>query len=243
MSFSKLYSFLFLVLLMPFFLVAQSNEVTIKIDYDWTCEFCAGKGFNSTLYSGPEGALFEFSEKLLGPSNTGSESVIIDTATRLMKYNSRSDSIFQMGFMRSIDSNGVLICEKRLAINWLLVDSTKEIDGHICRLAIGEFRGREYSAWYDPEIRVNHGPWKLHGLPGAIIYAVDSTKELAFKAISIDTVGSFKFPELPSLTKVSRELYRRKREEVYDRMANLKPKEGSGVTYNIVVTRNHFEYE
>ena len=42
----------------------------------------------------------------------------------------------------------------------------KEILGYKCQKAIGEFRGRKYTAWFTDAIAVNSGPYKFKGLPG-----------------------------------------------------------------------------
>lgn len=65
-------------------------------------------------------------------------------------------------------------------IDWKLEKETKEIGSLICRKATTSFRGREYTAWYTLEIPLPYGPWKLHGLPGLILEAYDTNKEVYF---------------------------------------------------------------
>jgi GLPGLI family protein len=56
--------------------------------------------------------------------------------------------------------------------NWTIVaDSTKKIDDYTCLLAKGFLCGRNFTAWFTPDIPVSAGPWKLWGLPGLIISA------------------------------------------------------------------------
>ncbi len=64
-------------------------------------------------------------------------------------------------------------------IQWDLQSKTRLINGFNCQKAIGKFGGRTYIAWYTPEIPITTGPWKLDGLPGAIVEASDS-KEISF---------------------------------------------------------------
>jgi GLPGLI family protein len=54
-----------------------------------------------------------------------------------------------------------------------------------CRKAVCRFRGREWTAWYTPEISRSEGPWKLHGLPGLILRAVDSRGHYSFECSGI----------------------------------------------------------
>ncbi|MCD8072905.1 MAG: GLPGLI family protein, partial [Alistipes sp.] len=56
---------------------------------------------------------------------------------------------------------------------WHLHDKTKEIEGYECRMATCTFRGRNYTAWYTPEIPLGEGPWKFSGLPGLILEVTD----------------------------------------------------------------------
>ncbi|MBX2931077.1 MAG: GLPGLI family protein [Chitinophagaceae bacterium] len=71
------------------------------------------------------------------------------------------------------------------SISWQLIDSTKQIGTLTCKKATGEFKGRKYTCWYSPEIAIQGGPWKLHGLPGLIINAQDEKNQVSFTLISI----------------------------------------------------------
>jgi GLPGLI family protein len=55
---------------------------------------------------------------------------------------------------------------------WTIVsDSMKMIDSYTCLLAKGFLCGRNFTAWFTPDIPVSAGPWKLWGLPGLIVSA------------------------------------------------------------------------
>lgn len=57
-------------------------------------------------------------------------------------------------------------------MEWTIVeDSTKNILGYECVMAVTDYHGREWQAWFTPEIPVDDGPWKFHGLPGMILNA------------------------------------------------------------------------
>ena len=70
-------------------------------------------------------------------------------------------------------------------IKWQISDTQKEIGKFHCIKAVGEFRGRKYTAWFTTEIAVPLGPWKLNGLPGLILEAYDSKHEVSFVAKSV----------------------------------------------------------
>jgi GLPGLI family protein len=74
-------------------------------------------------------------------------------------------------------------------LQWELGTNNKTIGKFMCQNAFVNFRGRKYEAWFCSDIPVPSGPWKLHGLPGLILEAKDSTGEVhfAFESIHIPT--------------------------------------------------------
>lgn len=76
------------------------------------------------------------------------------------------------------------------AIEWELTDSTTNVLGYECHAAIGEFRGREWIAFYSDEIPLMEGPWKLCGLPGLILKASDKKGHYTFECIGIRSKAS-----------------------------------------------------
>lgn len=68
---------------------------------------------------------------------------------------------------------------------WQITDSIKSILGYECILATTNFHGREWNAWFSPEIPVANGPWKLGGLPGLILEASESNGLYKFTATGL----------------------------------------------------------
>ena len=64
--------------------------------------------------------------------------------------------------------------------NWTKVDEKKIINNLICYKATCSFRGRNYTAWYSPEIQNDFGPWKFGGLSGLILEVYDSENQVHF---------------------------------------------------------------
>lgn len=57
-------------------------------------------------------------------------------------------------------------------MQWEIVaDSTKTVLGYECIMARTAYHGRDWTAWFSPEIPVQDGPWKFTGLPGLILMA------------------------------------------------------------------------
>lgn len=77
--------------------------------------------------------------------------------------------------------------ERAEVINWVIVDSTKEIGNYLCAKAEADYGGRHWIAWFTSEIAIPYGPWKLRGLPGLILEAEDSSGQYCFSALSVSS--------------------------------------------------------
>lgn len=68
---------------------------------------------------------------------------------------------------------------------WEIVqDSTAVKNGYNCIMAKTNYLGREWIAWYTPDIPTSAGPWKLWGLPGLIVEAKDGEGLFSFALVS-----------------------------------------------------------
>jgi GLPGLI family protein len=65
-------------------------------------------------------------------------------------------------------------------INWKVTKDTMSFAGQRCQKAMAHFKGRDYIAWFSPDLPFRNGPWKLNGLPGLIVEAYDTKKEVVF---------------------------------------------------------------
>jgi GLPGLI family protein len=75
-------------------------------------------------------------------------------------------------------------------INWqFFSNETKEILGYNCKKATCRFRGRDYEAWYAPDIPINKGPYKFSGLPGLILRITDTQDQIQFICESIEKIA------------------------------------------------------
>lgn len=66
-------------------------------------------------------------------------------------------------------------------IKWHISDEYKTIEGFKSQKATGQFRGRNYTAWFANSIPHQYGPWKLYGLPGVILEATDDKQIVQYR--------------------------------------------------------------
>jgi len=72
--------------------------------------------------------------------------------------------------------------------SWEILDSVKTILDYPVQMAVSDFRGRRWTAWFAPDIPISDGPWKLSGLPGLIMAAYDAKKHYRFHIVGIEKV-------------------------------------------------------
>lgn len=70
-------------------------------------------------------------------------------------------------------------------IEWTIHNERKVIRQYICQRTTSKFRGREYEAWFTPEIPIREGPYKFGGLPGLILEMEESQKHYVYTCIGI----------------------------------------------------------
>lgn len=75
--------------------------------------------------------------------------------------------------------------EKKTYQDWTLRNETENVLEYDCLKAACNFRGRKWNVLYSEEVPVSAGPWKLGGLPGLIMKAVDENGIHSFEAIEI----------------------------------------------------------
>lgn len=87
-------------------------------------------------------------------------------------YNPKTNTLF------SRDLGFDYVKDKAIDIAWDISEETKMIGIYKVQKATAYFRGRDYTAWFTSEIPLPYGPWKLVGLPGLILEAYDTNKEI-----------------------------------------------------------------
>jgi len=86
--------------------------------------------------------------------------------------------------------------EKWSGQEWTLEEDTASFLGHPCQKATCRWRGRDYVAWFAPDIPIRRGPWKFGGLPGLIMKIHDVDSLYVFEAVAIEK-GNFPIYQYP----------------------------------------------
>ena len=105
--------------------------------------------------------------------------------------------------------------ESSPSFQWKIENDTTTILSYSCQKATNTFRGRNYTAWFAPEIPSNNGPWKFGGLPGLILKISDESNRYQFECIGIQQLEKpepIKFYNLRYIT-----LKRKEMDKVYRR--------------------------
>jgi len=88
----------------------------------------------------------------------------------------------------NIGANHYIYTDELHPQNWEILDSVKTILDYPVQMAVSDFRGRRWTAWFAPDIPISDGPWKLSGLPGLIMAAYDAKKHYRFHIVGIEKV-------------------------------------------------------
>lgn len=70
--------------------------------------------------------------------------------------------------------------------NWEILPDNKEIKGYNTQKASTSFAGRNYIAWFTPEIPIPDGPYKFNGLPGLILEISDTENHYVYTLKSFE---------------------------------------------------------
>ena len=101
--------------------------------------------------------------------------------------------------------------ETKPKFDWSFSSDTLTVLGYLCKKATCSFRGRDYTAWYAPDIPLSDGPWKFNGLPGLILKVEDSDRDYSFECTALYQVNwesPIYLSEIKNAIKTTREKFR-----------------------------------
>lgn len=77
------------------------------------------------------------------------------------------------------------------ALDWKLAEGDTVIADYHCKKALTSLWGRDYIAWYAPELDLPYGPYKFSGLPGLIFMVVDTRDNHKFTLSGLEKVTQY----------------------------------------------------
>ena len=81
-----------------------------------------------------------------------------------------------------------LVEDEMTDLNWKILKDTLNFSGIHTQKATTTYKGRNWIAWFAPELPFANGPWKLYGLPGLILEAYDDKNEVQFRFAGVEKV-------------------------------------------------------
>lgn len=94
----------------------------------------------------------------------------------------------RINFIGDLGSKTSLRVKEKNSFNWMQVEGDTIILSLPCQKATCYYGGRDYIAWFTPEIPISDGPYKFSGLPGLIVRIVDTHDEHAFELYKVKNV-------------------------------------------------------
>ena len=183
-----------LLFILIFFSFRISAQGTIKEKFDYEVIYKLSFKLDSTLvnpeseymmlYMGKDYSYyisraqnFEDEIKVKGNSGSTPQNALTNFHYQILKE-IKSDRLF---YVHQIASDRFYFGQDKNIFNWQIETETKEIKGYKVQKAITNFAGRDYVAWFTPDVPISDGPYKFNGLPGLILEISDVENEWNFE--------------------------------------------------------------
>jgi GLPGLI family protein len=202
---------------------AQTDVVLARANYIFiqdTLHSTRSKPEDMILFLGKNATLFTSFNKLrhelaqdqkraaqaLQQAGNGNAPKLIKIDNTESEWMSKTDFIFfrkenKMIIKENFLYQAYLIEETIPNIHWKITKDTSNIEGISCKKAVANFEGRNWIAWFAPDLPFQNGPWKLNGLPGLIISAWDEKKEIEFQFAGFEKANPGEFVRLNDVRK------------------------------------------
>lgn len=199
--------FLNLILIFFSFLVssAQGNEKNLKVEYIYSNDFFSN---NELLIANDKKAIYV--RPALNIKRDEIKSPTEDDGNwklPIQEIKTSSISIFKSAeegniydYTVNLNNERYIVKDSTFSIKWKIDKSfSKKINEYNCFKASTTFRGRNYIAYFTPEIPISFGPFKFDNLPGLILQLENTDTDIkhSWTAKKIDWVNNNN--ELPSV--------------------------------------------
>ncbi|WP_432411963.1 GLPGLI family protein [Rasiella sp. SM2506] len=164
---------------------------TLKIKYESIDEYYQDSSgetiFGQLVFCNQESTYTE-THKIINPNT-----IFIDENDKITGDYIEEKKVLYKNFNKNylLTHSGIAYVKKALLkdslniFQWQIINKEKTILGYTCKAASSNFRGRNYTAYYVPEIAVSDGPWKFNGLPGLILEVTDEKNRIQYEAVEI----------------------------------------------------------
>lgn len=117
--------------------------------------------------------------------------------------------------------------DENYSIVWRLEETFKSILGYNCQKASGNYRGRDYIAYFTTDIPIQNGPHTFDNLPGLVLEVHSTDNVVSFKAINVKTTSEKIFNPFSEENKtyISWEEFMIGYKNYFNKMSNYKPEE------------------
>lgn len=116
------------------------------------------------------------------PKDDHDISIMTDTANQVYTNQERSLLVAEEINMKG---KHYFVTDSLYPMKWKITAEEKKIESLTCIKAECHFRGRQYIAWFTPDIPLPFGPWKMGGLPGLVVDLHDKEENLVIRLASI----------------------------------------------------------
>lgn len=165
---------------------SQSGEIKYELSFKGTT---LGENVEvPTLTFNQSSSVFTYGKEMLGIEKSEED---FEVPKHLMIRTDSIGNVFYKDFDKGIYVYRELIplsvnsSDSIFQIKWNIEnDEIKQICKYDCLKATCHYEGRDYVAWFSNEIPFQIGPWKLHGLPGAILELYEVNSRIHFTATS-----------------------------------------------------------
>lgn len=185
------------VLAFNFFQLQAQNELNYRVSYKLTykldsTDLESSKSEIMWLFANNESSLFLSRGAALKDSMSVNVSVADIGSERWKSRIKAAKTDFKYKIFKNKSKNklgyGIKLMDDKLyysqdidKIQWEIQAEAKEIAGYQVQKATTSFAGRDYIAWFTPEIPLSDGPYKFAGLPGLIVEIRDTEDEYIFE--------------------------------------------------------------
>jgi len=102
----------------------------------------------------------------------------------IISKNYQENQIYQQ---TNVGGEALKVLDQR-PMEWTVLSDKNKIGEWEVQKAETEFAGRKWTAWFDPEIPIQDGPYKFRGLPGLIVKIEDATHSHIFELKGISSL-------------------------------------------------------